>query len=165
MWRGLTRLTDIALGMQLAAKGVGNWKKVDRFEIIHDYSKPVMASEQLFATLLADANVASQLIGYDRRKLLLPLRATGLRMGDSATFPQIQIADVCAGLAAYWMRAELTQSHDELSEAFVQAGGKSWIAGRIFGSTDVTPDDLETPRGDGTNPIDPFVDRVARDSK
>jgi len=137
-------------------------RKVDRFEIVHDHSKPVLASEQLFSALVAHANEASHLVGYDRRTFLFPLRATRLRMGDSVAYPQLQIADVCSGLAAYWFRAELTQTHDDLSKAFVDAGGKSWIVGGIFRSEAVSPEDLGTPRGEGASPIDAFMERVAR---
>jgi hypothetical protein len=136
-------------------------RKVDRFEVVHDQSKPILASEAFFNQLMAEANEASRLVGYDRRQFLFPLRASRLRMGDSVAYPQLQIADVCAGLAAYWMRAKLTGKEDDLSKAFVAAGGLTWFVGGVIHSTDVTRNDLGTTGG-GTNPIDPLAARAAR---
>ncbi|HYD48486.1 MAG TPA: DUF3800 domain-containing protein [Terriglobales bacterium] len=47
-----------------------------------------------------DATMAPRVIGYDRRRLTLPLKATGITFVDSRLCPQVQLADVIAGAFA-----------------------------------------------------------------
>lgn len=135
-------------------------RKTDRFEVIHDQSKPVLASEAQFHAMMAQANEASKQVGYDRRTFLYPLRATGLQMGDSTTYPQLQIADMCAGLTAHWLRHHQKDSRDELCKAFESANGPEWLLGCVGPSAHVTPQDLGTDSREGTNPVDPIVEHL-----
>ena len=51
----------------------------DRFQVVHDRSKPVLASEEQFRSVMAGPTDVTESIGYDRRKFGFPLRADRLR--------------------------------------------------------------------------------------
>lgn len=142
-------------------KLIDTWgrRKVDRFTVIHDRSKPIIASEELFKRMMADANEGSREVGYDRRKFLFPLRADGLLHEDSAAFPQLQLADVCAGALSHYSRCKREGVSDEICEVMDAVDALGWVVDAIFPSPAVTPGDLGTEDESGTNPIDPFVER------
>ncbi|MDE2259898.1 MAG: DUF3800 domain-containing protein, partial [Betaproteobacteria bacterium] len=78
---------------------INEWgkRKPDRFRVIHDGSKPVLASQDVFHSMMARDGESLTMVGYDRRKFKFPLRALSLEQGDSIEYPQIQVADLCAG--------------------------------------------------------------------
>jgi hypothetical protein len=65
--------------------------------VTHDQSKPLAKSEKLLRAMMSP--VASRMIGYGQRKAELPLRISDLRFADSRSVPQLQVADLIAGLA------------------------------------------------------------------
>lgn len=134
-------------------------RKIERFQVIHDRSKPIIASEEYFMRLMAQANEASTLVGYDRRKFLFPLRADGLRHEDSASYPQLQLADVCAGAIAHYLRCRRIGEMDDLCGVMDASKALEWVVGAVVPSPAVTPEDLDIHDESGSNPIDPFVQR------
>jgi hypothetical protein len=142
-------------------KLIDTWgrRKLDRFTVVHDRSKPIIASEELFKRMMAEANEGSRLIGYDRRKFLFPLLADGLLHEDSALFPQLQLADVCAGALSHYLRCKREGIKDEICEVMDATDALSWVVDAMCPSPAVTPQDLGTEDESGTNPLDPFVAR------
>lgn len=134
-------------------------RKTDRFRVIHDQSKPVLASKEIFESMMAIEKETSTMIGYDRRKFQFPLRALSLEQGDSSQHPQIQLADICAGAINYFLKSQTGQTSDELAAVIKKFGFEAWNVNGIWPSTAVTPADLGTDSGDGVNPIDPIVNR------
>lgn len=68
----------------------------DKWNIVHDQSKPIEHAEEILACFLG-ARQPGRLVGYDRRKARLPLRATGIELCPSQEVPEIQVADIFAG--------------------------------------------------------------------
>lgn len=134
-------------------------RKLSRFTVIHDRSKPILASEELFNRMMAEANESSRLVGYDRRKFLFPLRADGLVHEDSAAFTQLQLADVSAGALSHYLRCKREGVTDEICEVMDVINALGWVVDAVVPSPAVTPTDLGTEDESGTNPIDPFVER------
>jgi hypothetical protein len=87
------------------------------FEIIHDKSKPIRNEQLLLEAMMSTTEEQVQ-IGYDRRKMSFPVKATAIQMADSAKFAQIQLADVIAGAIASCSKNALFESmtsfHEEL---------------------------------------------------
>ena len=135
-------------------------RKQERFSVVHDQSKTIVESVSYFESMMARANEQSALVGYDRRKFLFPLRATGLAMGDSKTYPQLQIADICAGATAHFMTCRLTGKQDPLMDLLEQSMCIEWSIDGLFGTADVTPEALGTDGGGGSNPVDPLALRA-----
>lgn len=139
---------------------INEWgrRKLERFHIIHDSSKPVLASKETFENMMALNGENSELIGYDRRKYLFPLRAISLEQGDSIRHPQIQIADICSGAINHYLKCRELDRMDELAIMIREIGCIEWMINGIYPSTDVTPDDLGTNSEDGKHPLDHLVD-------
>jgi Protein of unknown function (DUF3800) len=132
------------------------------FRVVHDDSKPILATEQFFRAMLAGDNEASSPVGYDRRQFDFPLRATELSQANSSEHPQLQLADLCAGSINHFLRAKAADNLDELARAFQALDRGAWVIGAVTPSMDVTPEGLQTEGGRGANPIDPVVDRLFR---
>jgi hypothetical protein len=137
-------------------------RKAERFRIIHDRSKPVLASQKNFEDMMAIGNEPSASIGYDRRKFKFPLRAESLEQGDSQEHPQLQIADLCAGAISHFFNCLEAGELDDLAVAFRDLGCTDWVVNSVTPSKDVTPKDLGTDSEDGINPIDPMVSHLRR---
>lgn len=67
------------------------------FAVTHDRSKPMARSERRLRAMMVP--VASRTIGYGARQAELPLRISSLDFGNSADYPQLQLADLVAGAA------------------------------------------------------------------
>lgn len=135
---------------------INEWgkRKGTRFDVIHDNSKPVLASRETFESMMAMTGEQSQLVGYDRRKFHFPLRATSLSQGDSSLLPQIQVADLCAGALNHFLKCQTAGQLDDLAIAIRDLGCIEWVINGVVPSTDVTPQDLGTDSDDGINPLD-----------
>jgi hypothetical protein len=145
-------------------KLIDTWgrRKTARFQVVHDRSKPIIASEATFKNMMAEANELSTAVGYDRRKFLFPLRADGLQHEDSTKYPQLQIADVCAGAIAHYLRCRLNGESDEICDALDASKGLEWVVGGVVPHPAVTPEDMDIHDTSGSNPVDSFVERLKR---
>jgi hypothetical protein len=155
---------DMALEPAIPAlfQHLSEWgrRKPDRFRVIHDGSKPVLASQEDFQRMMALVDESSRVVGYDRRKFQFPLRAVSLEQGDSMMYPQIQVADLCAGAINHFLKCHVTGELDELAEVVRGIGCLNWVINGVVPSTDVSPEDLGTDSDDGENPLDAFCDYV-----
>jgi hypothetical protein len=145
-----------ALFQHIAVWGV---RKPDRFKVVHDNSKPILASQRQFEEMMAQSNEISMMVGYDRRKFNFPLQATALEQADSRDHPQLQIADICAGAMAHFVKCRETGQLDELA-SIVRDHCLEWAIDAIMPTTDVSPQELGTDSDDGANPIESLVERV-----
>ncbi len=139
---------------------INEWgkRKNSRFRVVHDRSKPVLASQGDFQSMMALTGEQSQQIGYDRRKLHFPLRATSLEQGDSSLLPQIQVADLCAGALNHFLKCQVDGRLDDLATAVRDVGCIEWVIDAVAPSTDVTPQGLGTDSADGVNPVDAIAE-------
>lgn len=148
-----------ALFQHIAAWGS---RKEDRFHVVHDASKPILASQATFQDMLALTGEESHLIGYDRRKMRFPLRALTLTQADSTLHPQLQVADLCAGITNHLHRCWMAVNFDELATATRDLGRVGWTFGGVVPSPDVTPEALGTTEGEGTNAVDAIAEHLWR---
>lgn len=143
-----------ALFQHIAAWGA---RKTERFRVVHDQSKPVLATTQQFERMMALSGESSSLVGYDRRKFRFPLQATSLEQGDSLSYPQLQIADICAGSLAHFLKCREIGQIDDLATLF-RDQCLDWVIDAVVPSADIAPEELGTDSDSGTNPIDPIVE-------
>lgn len=129
-------------------------RKADRFHVIHDRSKPILASQQTFEMMMAGPGEGSKTIGTDRRKIIFPLRALSLTQGDSVDHPQLQLADLCAGAVNHFYKCHLADQPDDLSRAIEELGCLEWGDDFVLPQPHVTPEELGTTGTDGTNSVD-----------
>jgi hypothetical protein len=122
------------------------------FDVVHDQSKPIEHYEEILSYLMAK-DEPEAVVGYDRRKMKFPLKATGIKLCDSRQVPQIQIADLIASAYGYWLKGGLGMRVDK---RFLAALNDSRITGflvhPVWPSDKVTPADLGTDREGGTDP-------------
>lgn len=146
---------------------INEWgrRKQSRFRVIHDDSKPVLASEETFHSMMALSGEESAQIGYDRRKFNFPLRAISLEQGNSLAHPQIQIADLCAGAINHFLKCREIGSLDSLAEVIRDLDCIDWAINGLYPTKDVDPRDLGTDSDEGVNPIDPMVDYLQKKRK
>jgi hypothetical protein len=142
-----------SLFQHIAAWGA---RKVDRFRVVHDRSKPVLASQHQFEQMMAMSNEHSVILGYDRRKFRYPLQATSLEQGDSVDHPQIQIADICAGGIAHFLKCRESGQLDELA-TLVRDHCSQCVIDGVMPTTGISPVELGTDSDAGVNPIDPIA--------
>lgn len=132
-------------------------RKADRFRILHDRSKPIIATADTFAKLMAGPGEELKTIGTDRRTITFPLRALTLSQGESTLHPQLQVADLCAGALNHFYKSYISERKDELSEAIEALGCLEWGKDFLFPQPHVTPADLGTDELGGCNSVDAMV--------
>lgn len=139
---------------------IATWgaRKDERFEVVHDSSKPILASQATFTNMMALSHEESVLVGYDRRKFRFPLRATSLSQADSREHPQLQVADLCAGLINHFNKCNLVGELDDLAIATRELRRLDWVFDAVIPTTDVTPEALGTEEVGGINPVDGVID-------
>ena len=153
-----------ALFQHIAAWGA---RRPERFRVIHDQSKPVLATKEQFEAMMALSGESSSLIGYDRRKFRFPLQAVSLEQGDSRAHPQLQIADICAGALVHFLKSRESGNPDDLAR-LVGDVCLDWVLDAVVPSADVSPEELGTDAAGGVNPVDSIARhtrRRNRDSK
>lgn len=85
-----------------------------RWDVVHDESKPIEHAEEILECFMG-AEEPGRLVGYDRRKARLPLRATGIDLCSSHEVREIQVADIFAGaVGQYATGAEDESQRDQL---------------------------------------------------
>jgi len=131
------------------------------FTIIHDSSKP-LARERLVLEAMMSITDEQVQIGYDRRKKVFPIRATGIEFCDSFRHPQIQIADVLASSTAYCLRAMLRGGGDPFVQDLLRTHALSCSIHRVWPAMKFSPEDLGTTEVGGIDPNQYVGDYVAR---
>jgi len=135
------------------------------FDIVYDESKPIRHKQKLLSLLMAKDEPEVE-VGYDRRKMILPLKSTGITFGDSKVIKQLQIADVIAGSSAYWGCSFADAKIDqEFCRELEECGIRNLAIGCIWPSADVTPKELKTEEIGGINVIDYIVELISRQER
>lgn len=140
-------------------------RKQNRFDVVHDESKPVAAWKDYFALMMAADDQQPEVIGYDDRQFLFPFRAKTLTQGKSTEHPQLQVADICAGALSHWLRCSYEGKEDPLASIAEKLGCSEWVVGSLGPSKAVTPADLNAMGAHGRNPIGPIAEQFAQNSK
>lgn len=143
---------------------IATWgaRRDERFDVVHDSSKPILASQATFTDMMALSHEESAFVGYDRRKFRFPLRSTSLSQADSRAYPQLQIADLCAGVINHFNKCNMTGNLDELAIATRDLRRLDWVFDGVIPSMDVTPEALGTEQAGGINPVESIIEYLSQ---
>lgn len=81
------------------------------YSVIHDQVKGVERWQRMIEPYLFSP-LPRRPVGHGERTWSLPLFATDVSFADSRDHPQLQVADILAGAANYWLRGLLTEPDD-----------------------------------------------------
>jgi hypothetical protein len=137
-------------------------RKGHRFNVLHDHSKPILASQETFESMMAEAGEASKTMGGDRRTIEFPLRASSLSQGDSSMYPQLQVADLCAGAMNHFYKCHISGESDDLSEAVEALGCLDWGSDFLLPQPHVTPEALGTVGPTGSNAVEGITEYLLK---
>ena len=147
---------------ELATKWTDRLKT--EFQIIHDPSTLLQGQRETIESLMA-TDVPTQTIGFDRRTTAFPIRSSGITFDVSShDNPQLQIADIIAGAAAFCLAPR--ESRDEPPDPFAtELLGTNFgqvDVGGVWPSTKVTPDELGTDSVGGIDAVTHITEFMSR---
>ncbi len=126
----------------------------EKFDVLHDNSKPIFQEKDSLEQCMLD-DIPDQVIGYDRRQVGFPLKAKGVNFGDSKEDSRLQVVDLLASSTAYWANGiAKNQKNSQLWQILDEIDPKQFTLRTIWPSLEVTPSELGTDGGGGTNPVD-----------
>lgn len=122
------------------------------FHIIHDDSHSIEKERVLFA-LFMDWTQSEIELGYDRRKINLPLKGKSLNFSSSEKHAQLQVSDIIASSFTYWAAGvSRGESQDYLFAELNKLNLDRFVGhNKIWPTTDVTPEELGTVHNGGLN--------------
>jgi hypothetical protein len=112
--------------------------------VVHDTSSALAKHKwALDAILTADSPPIE--IGYDRRKMRLPLRVQDVRFADSASHTELQFVDIVAGAMGTVARNSIEPDYRPgYADEIRAAAPKRLVIGGVWPSEDVEPEALGT---------------------
>jgi hypothetical protein len=157
-------ILDPAVPLLYVLCGVWGEQLGGSFDLICDESKPIAHDRKLLEALMDPALKQVQ-IGYDFRRITLPLRVRSLGFSDSNRSFQIQIADILAGACAYWAkRIANPVNQDDLLGKSIGAVMPKLITRTIWPSTAISPEQFSTNGKAGVNPVSYIAELLRRKS-
>jgi len=122
------------------------------FHIIHDDSHSIEKERVLFA-LFMDWTQSELELGYDRRKINLPLKGKSLNFSSSEKYVQLQVSDIIASSFTYWAAGvSRGESQDYLFTELNKLNLDRFVGhNKIWPTMDVTPEELGTVHNGGLN--------------
>jgi Protein of unknown function (DUF3800) len=128
------------------------------FDIYADHSKPLQYFDD-YIQLFKSSELAERELGYDRRRMTIPLKIGELSYKDSKESPRVQLADILAGAANHYFTALANPSMaNGLSEMLGSTPFVTLFTLPIWPSHAVTPVELGTDGGGGDNPLDAMAE-------
>ncbi len=129
------------------------------FDVFTDDSNALKEAHSMLSEFLYKDGVPPSYIGAGDRKIKFPLMAQSINYADSQSFPQIQIADLCAGLYNYFYKHKTKD--DKICNLCRQL---DWDIYPIIPEPLFTHKDLNVNPDDDFNIVDPIAQYLA-DSK
>jgi uncharacterized protein DUF3800 len=135
------------------------------FRLVHDESKPIFQDKEVLEGFMAPEE-EGQRIGYDRRTILFPLRAEGIRFARSQDDPRLQVADLIASAAASWAAGYITPTHQTpLAQDLESARIDRFLVEGLLPSTAITPAELGTEHDGGVDALAHMTDFLSKRRK
>jgi hypothetical protein len=123
------------------------------FQIVHDTSKPIESERHILEAMMSETH-PQEVIGYDRRKMVFPIKANGIQFRDSQSCRQLQVADLLAGSAAYCLRVRLDGISDDFANDLLQTKALSVPFMPVWPERKFTPEELRTTEVGGIDSAD-----------
>ncbi len=136
-----------------------------QFDLVHDDSKPIFQEKKMLESLMSRGE-EEQVIGYDRRKFVFPLRARGVKLGRSDEDPRLQVADLIASSGALWMNGFVSASgQKDLWRMLDETDIKRFGQDAVWPTTAITPEELGTEYDGGVNLPDAMAEFLVKNRK
>jgi uncharacterized protein DUF3800 len=133
----------------------------EAFDLVHDPSKAIFQEKETLEGLMSRGE-QEFLIGYDRRKFIFPLRATGIHFGCSEEDPRLQVADIVAGASSYWVKGCISPPVNQVFwKQIGELNMSRFDLGAIWPTPHVTPSKLGTDYDGGINATDHMAQFLA----
>lgn len=154
---------DLAMTIFVAQCTVWDDELMEKFNVIHDNSKPMDYWSELIMTLSSDKIPRTE-VGYDYRKHKYPLMINKLDFADSANYKQIQLADIISSAIAYCIKTRNINNIENNAFANAIFGSKLFqlSVNNLWPSTKLTPEELGTMDSTGIDAIN-FVGDITKD--
>jgi len=121
------------------------------FDLLHDDSKPILQERKVLEDLLSHGE-EENVIGYDRRKFVFPLRARRIQFGRSEADSRLQVVDLVASAGTYWMRGLIAPpDRKEFWEDIKTANIQRFVLDAIWPVPHLSPKELGTQYNGGIN--------------
>lgn len=165
LWSLPRHLAD--LGDYAFLQTVSHWreKTEDTIRLVHDETTTLTRNQDRWRAIIS-AEVPPAIVGQDRRAMRFPLNAS-LELANSASYVQLQLADIVAGATAavFQVAAGRASKHPDYVDALRESSlmGHCLIGG-VWPTADVTPEQLETQgpnHGDAASLIGTIVARAS----
>ncbi|MFQ0829057.1 DUF3800 domain-containing protein [Serratia fonticola] len=131
------------------------WGKMypNGYHIKHDDSKIITEKQDTFNKFM-DISKKTEVYGYDRRTFELPIKARSLTFHSSEEYPQLQIADIVASAAAYYVNClKRNEADDYLFKELQRIKIENYFKDMaIWPTAYVTPEELGTVYTGGLHP-------------
>ncbi len=123
-----------------------------RFDVDCDESKAIAGDKAILLALSHPEEPEAE-VGYDRRKMVFPLKIAKITIKDSADSSFIQIADVMAGSLCYALTKMVSDAgmDDFARRILAMVASKELGVDACFPTPDVTPETLGTSEAGGSN--------------
>ena len=132
------------------------------FDLVHDDSKPIFQEKKMLEDLMSRGE-EEQMIGYDRRKFIFPLRAKGIHFGRSEHDPRLQVADLLASAGAHWMSGFVSPSGDQDFLLQMKSSDIARFAlDAVWPTPDISPKELGTQYEGGVNAAEAMAEFLAK---
>jgi len=133
-----------------------------RFQLVHDESKPIFQDRETLESLMSPSD-EGRWIGYDRRSFVFPLKAESIVFGRSQDDARLQLADLVASAGAHWAtRVGAPGTQAGFSKELAAAGIDRFLAGGLWPTDDLTPEELGTVHTGGVETIERMTDFLSR---
>ena len=128
------------------------------FCVLHDESESALRGKADLEDLMSRGE-PEDVVGYDRRKFVLPLRAREIKFVRSDADARIQVADLVASAGAYWVAGCASAPRDPKFWKKLDAANVGRFAiDAIWPTEMITPAELGTEYDGGTNPVKAMAD-------
>lgn len=134
------------------------------FEVLHDKSKPIKNWSQIIQCLMAQ-DEPEVVVGYDRRTMVLPLKAVELKLCNSHEYKQVQVADILASAYAYVAKCHLKNIKCDFCKALKDTLLINMPAFFLWPSAEVDPEKLNTIGEGGIPAAEYIAAMIARQQK
>ncbi len=123
-----------------------------RFGVDCDESKAIAADQAILLALSHPEEPETE-VGYDRRKMVFPLKIAQITLKNSVASSSIQIADVMAGSLCYALTKNMSDAgtDDFARRIFAIVASKELGVDACFPTPDVTPETLGMSEAGGSN--------------
>jgi hypothetical protein len=137
----------------------------EHFDVLHDDSKPLFQEKETLE-LFMSKDLTHQIVGYDRRKYGLPLKANGVFFGNSKKDSRLQVVDLVASSSGYWAhRTAAGETDNDFYNDLEGAGIQKFALNLLWPTPKVTPEELGTDGGYGVNAADYMTEQLAKHRK